>query len=99
MMFKIGSQVPKHAPFPPTLTDIHTGIAGIDVAYHMNHRKNGQVMFNPESGTMLEGIGHYRYERVPDRSGFWCTAKTPTPATLTAACCRPWRCASRGRRR
>lgn len=63
MMFKIGGQVPKHAPFPPTLTDIHTGIAGIDVAYHMNHRKYGRVMFDPESGTMLEGIGHYRYER------------------------------------
>jgi hypothetical protein len=32
----------------------------MDVAYHLNHRKNGAPMFDPATGAMLEGIGHIR---------------------------------------
>ena len=39
--FQIGRQVPKNAAFPPSITEIHGAVASIDVAYHMNHRKNG----------------------------------------------------------
>jgi hypothetical protein len=72
-LFQIGQQLPKHAVFPPSVNDMrlkenfHTGIASIDVAYHMNHRKNGVVMFDPRSGTMLEGIGHYGYQASPGK--------------------------------
>ncbi len=32
----------------------------------MNHRLNGQVLFNPETGEMLEGIEHDKFEKVSD---------------------------------
>jgi hypothetical protein len=60
-LFQIGRHVPKHAVFPPTVTDIHSGIKSINVAYHMNHRKFGLAMFEPSTGTMLDGIGQYGY--------------------------------------
>ncbi len=34
----------------------------MDIAYHLNHRKNGAPMFDPATGTMLDGIGHYKTE-------------------------------------
>jgi len=61
-LFAIGLKIPENAKFPPTITDIDKAVASIDVAYHMNHRKHGTVMFDPSRGIMLEGIGHYGYE-------------------------------------
>ena len=82
VMFKIGCQVPKHAPFPPTVTDIHSGIKAIDIAYHMNHRKNGRVMFDPTTGNMLEGIGHYAYEKGDVQRKIFVNCKNPYPCDL-----------------
>ena len=58
-LFQIGQNVPKHAIFPPAVNDIFRGIASIDVAYHMNHRKNGKPMFDPSTGQKTKGIGRY----------------------------------------
>ncbi|MDR3419000.1 MAG: hypothetical protein P4L83_22735 [Nevskia sp.] len=63
----IGASIPDNARFPPEINDIHKALAAIDVAYHMNHRIGGKVMFDPSTGILLEGIGHYRYTRVSDR--------------------------------
>jgi len=77
-MYSIGRRIPQNAQFPPHVTDVHSAIQSIDVAYHMNHRKSGVVMFNPQSGQMLEGIGHYRYERRGDRE-IACICENPYP--------------------
>ncbi len=58
-LFLVGKAIIDNASFPP-ISGLQDGLASIDVAYHMNHRKAGQVMFDPDSGDMLEGIGHYR---------------------------------------
>jgi hypothetical protein len=76
-LFNIGKGVPEHAVFPPHVNDIHSGLASIDVAYHMNHRKNGVVMFNPENGQMLEGIGHYRYTPASNEKRGVCVCEDP----------------------
>lgn len=66
-MFKIGKKIPENAIFPPEINSIEKALASIDVAYHMNHRnKNGQILFNNKNGEMLEGIGHYGYEKIKD---------------------------------
>lgn len=57
-LFLIGKAVIDNAKFP-VINDLEEGLRGIDVAFHMNHRLNGQVMFDPVNGKMLEGIGHY----------------------------------------
>jgi len=57
----IGLRIPLNAKFPPHIQSIEDAIASIDVAYHMNHRKLGRVMFDGATGKMLEGIGHYGF--------------------------------------
>jgi hypothetical protein len=65
-LFMIGKELMEGAKFPP-MDNLETALKSIDVAYHMNHRKNGKVMFDPETGTMTEGIGHYKLERFDEQ--------------------------------
>ncbi len=58
-LFSIGKQIPTYAAWPPDIQDIESGLRSIDVAYHLNHRLEGKVMFDEKTGTLLEGIGHY----------------------------------------
>ena len=81
VLFKIGNQVPKHAPFPASIRDIHAGVKSLDVAYHMNHRKGGKVMFDGSNGRMLEGIGHYEY-RDGGNKQIIMVCKNPYPCEL-----------------
>jgi hypothetical protein len=78
-LYGIGKSVPENAVFPPHISDIHSAIASIDAAYHMNHRKNGALMFNPETGQMLDGIGHYRYQPVANERRIICVCENPYP--------------------
>lgn len=78
-LYGIGRSIPENAVFPPQITDVFSAVASIDVAYHLNHRKSGQVMFNMETGQMLEGIGHYRSEAVPDENRIVCVCENPYP--------------------
>ena len=68
VLFEIGKQIPQDAVFPPDIRTFEDAIASIDVAYHMNHRRGGKVMFDPIHRTMLEGIGHDRYIPSSDPS-------------------------------
>lgn len=61
-LYTIGKKIPENAAFPPHLTDIKSALTSLDIAYHLNHRKNGVLMFDPKTGVMLEGIGHVRVE-------------------------------------
>jgi hypothetical protein len=63
----IGVRIPLNAKFPPHIQTIRDAIASVDVAYHMNHRKLGRVMFDPSTGKMLEGIGHYGFTPKGER--------------------------------
>ncbi|MCP3137640.1 hypothetical protein [Pyxidicoccus xibeiensis] len=65
---KVGAMIPQFANFPSNIRDIHSALAGINVAYHMNHSIDGKVMFNPATGEMLEGIGHVIYQPVEGKN-------------------------------
>lgn len=65
-MFQIGQQVPKYAALPPGINDIYSALGAVDVGYHMNHRKNGRVMFDPATGQMTQGIGNYMMKPEPN---------------------------------
>lgn len=67
VLFAIGKRIPENAQFPDWAKDIETGIRSIDVAYHLNHRRQGRPLFEPETGSMREGIGHYGFEQVGAR--------------------------------
>jgi len=76
-VFQMGQHVPKYAVFPPSVTDIHSAIASVDIAYHMNHRKQGKVMFDPATGKKLSGIGSYNYQPVPGEKKIVCVCENP----------------------
>jgi hypothetical protein len=78
-LFQIGQTAPQFVVMPPSLTDIHSGIAGVNVGYHMNHRKNGVPMFDPQTGRMLSGIGDYGYKADPGERRIVCRCDTPYP--------------------
>jgi hypothetical protein len=78
ILFNIGAEIPNNAVFPASAVDIHSAVQSIDVAYHLNHRRAGQVMYEPGSGAMLEGIGHYGYEKLGP-SHILSTCMTPYP--------------------
>lgn len=59
---RLGRLVEARAMIPPGLADVHGVLAGLDAIYHLNHRRDGAQMFDPATGAMLEGIGHYHYE-------------------------------------
>jgi hypothetical protein len=59
LLFETGRRIPLHVEFPKNMHDIVEAVGAIDVAYHMNHRKDGCVMYDSKKGSMLEGIGHY----------------------------------------
>ncbi len=66
-LFLIGKSVMSETEFPP-MKDLKEALLSIDVAYHMNHKKNGKVMFDPTTGTMTEGIGHYELVRFDEEN-------------------------------
>jgi hypothetical protein len=77
--YQIGRQVPKHAVFPPTVTDINAAMASVDVAYHMNHRKNGKPMFDLATGQKVKGIGTYGFEPARGERRIKSVCENPYP--------------------
>ncbi|MDR1903612.1 MAG: hypothetical protein LBQ88_15205 [Treponema sp.] len=82
VLFKIGLSIPENAVFPPFVVDIDTAVQSIDIAYHINHRKNGRELFNMETGVMYEGIGHYGYERLPGQNKIISVSRNPYPCAF-----------------
>jgi len=77
--YQIGRQVPRHAVFPPSVTDVNSAIASLDIAYHMNHRKNGKIMFDPSTGQKVKGIGSYGYEAAKGEKRIKSVCENPYP--------------------
>jgi hypothetical protein len=69
----------KVAQFPPTVVDINSGLASIDVAFHLNHGVNNEPMFSLATGDMQEGIGHYAARPVPGKKQITCVCDNPYP--------------------
>ncbi|MDR1946906.1 MAG: hypothetical protein LBQ51_07060 [Desulfovibrio sp.] len=82
ILFNIGKSIPKSAVFPDWATDIASGIKLIDIAYHINHRKNGESLYDMETKTMREGIGHYGCEAVPGKREILSVCKNPYPCVF-----------------
>ena len=56
----IGRAIIKSADFPK-MKDLEEALRSINIAYHMNHRKNGKVMF--KNGRITSGIGDYKLSK------------------------------------
>lgn len=58
-LFLIGKAVTSNAVFPP-IKDLEEALRSINIAYHMNHRLNGRVMFDKLTGKIIDGIGEFK---------------------------------------
>jgi hypothetical protein len=81
-LFRIGMAIPKNARFPPWVADIDSAIRSIDIAYHMNHRRQGKELFDAQSGALAEGIGHYGYLRKHGKSEIVSVCNNPYPCAF-----------------
>lgn len=77
VLFKSGHAVPTNVVWPPHVTDVFSALESIDAAYHMNHGKHGNPLFDPSTGDMQEGIGHYRFTRTGDFAQIVCENPYP----------------------
>lgn len=80
-LFNFGKKSPEGVRWPGGISTIHAALASVDVAYHMNHRLHGQVMFDQATSTMKEGIGHYHVHHDGDRAAIM-VCENPYPSNL-----------------
>ncbi|MDR3256022.1 MAG: hypothetical protein LBT31_10700 [Synergistaceae bacterium] len=82
LLFNIGMSIPNNARFPSWVTDIESAVRSIDVAYHLNHRKDGVQLFDTETGVMREGIGHYGCEPMEGENEIRSVSNNPYPCAF-----------------
>ncbi|MDR1398378.1 MAG: hypothetical protein LBJ41_00440 [Treponema sp.] len=82
VLFNIGLSIPANAQFPPWVVDIDSAVRSVDVAYHLNHRKKGRLLFDVKTGVMSEGIGHYGYRRVSAERKIISVSHNPYPCAF-----------------
>lgn len=80
-VFQMGQRIIHNPNFSTATRKLEEALRQIDIAYHKSHRKNGVEMFNPASGLMLEGIGHYLVD-LDSQKKLAVTCDTPYPCPL-----------------
>ncbi|HNI25860.1 MAG TPA: hypothetical protein PLJ29_05845 [Leptospiraceae bacterium] len=66
-VFLTGMAIPENALLPPEISTIEAALSAINIAYHMNHRLNGEPLFDPSSGRINDIIGNYKCNILGDR--------------------------------
>jgi hypothetical protein len=82
MMFSIGQLVPSYARGWPQAETIDELLGSLDIAYHSNHRRYGEVLYDAATGELKGGIGNYRFERVPGENRATVICDNPYPCEL-----------------
>jgi hypothetical protein len=59
VLYQVGLSIPRNAKMPAVAFDMWSGMCSINAGYHLNHRKDGRVMFSEETGAFISGIGAY----------------------------------------
>jgi len=79
-LFAIGKSIPETVEWPPWMVDIEKALSGLDAHYHLFHRIDGVPLFNPETGQISEGIGHYHFTGLtgPNSAGMVCDNPYPS---------------------
>jgi hypothetical protein len=81
VLAQIGASVMQNIQWPPGMTSVEGLIRFIDVGYHMHHRKNGKVMFDDKTGTVLPGIGNFSY-KGEDKNRYLIECANPYPCSF-----------------
>ncbi len=63
-LYEIGSAIFDNAEFPSEIGNIYEALSSIDIAYHLNHRLNGEILFDKNTKEKKKGIGNYHYKEI-----------------------------------
>ncbi len=80
--YSAGRKIAEAAPLPPEIDNIQAVLSAVDASYHMHHRREGKVMFDPATGAMLDGIGHYHCELHQGQTSATMTLDNPYSCDL-----------------
>jgi hypothetical protein len=78
-LYTIGKKVPENIELPPQVTDIRSMFGSLNIAYHLNHRKNGELMFDTSTGKKQEGIGNVICEMASGEQRLTLKFENPYP--------------------
>lgn len=79
-LFLIGSNIIRHALFPP-INNLKQALESLNIAYHMNHRIDGKILYDKNTNTIFEGIGDYillSYDEEKAQAIMKCTNPYPS---------------------
>ncbi|NUO49308.1 MAG: hypothetical protein HOV80_10675 [Polyangiaceae bacterium] len=80
--YQVGRKIAEGAPLPPEVDSVAGALMGVDISYHMHHRKDGVIMFDPATGTLLDGIGHYHCQLEEGKTSAKMTCDNPYSCDL-----------------
>jgi hypothetical protein len=78
-LYAIGKKVPENIELPPHVTDIRSMFGSLNIAYLLNHRKNGELMFDMATGKMLDGAGKVTCDFVEGEQKLTLKFENPYP--------------------
>jgi len=79
-LFAIAKKIREAVEWPDWINSLATGMAAIDLNYHLRHRLNGQPMLNERTGEMTEGIGHYEFKGLTGETSAVMVCNNPYPS-------------------
>lgn len=79
---KMGATIPENAAFPPWVKDVESGIKALNIAYHMNHMKNGKIMYNQDTHALTDGIGDILYKKTAGKNEIIVECRNPYPCSF-----------------
>jgi hypothetical protein len=79
-LFAIGKKILEAVEWPEWINSLETGMAAIDLNYHLRHRLNGVPMLNEKTGEMTSGIGHYEFKGLTGENSAVMVCRNPYPS-------------------
>jgi hypothetical protein len=76
-LFEIGRQVGVTSMLGTTTKDIYARMRSMNIGYHSAHRRDGKPMYDPATGALVDGIGHYSCTLLPGSQTIVSVCKTP----------------------
>jgi hypothetical protein len=78
-LYAIGAAIVEVTLLPKEVADIRAALMSLDIVYHLHHRKNGQILFKPDTGEALPGIGNYECQVLANEKCIVMVCDNPYP--------------------
>ena len=77
-LYRMGKSVGKNILTIKLIDTFDQAVLNLDKVYHLNHRQDGKVMYDIETGEIIDTIGHYNTFKITDNE-FRVEVSSPYP--------------------